>query len=62
MVDAERVYRVTIRYYGSVQQYETLQVVAADLREALEETAERFPDGVVESADLVEIRLVNPAE
>lgn len=55
-------YRVTIRYQRGVQQYEILQVTAADLREALAEALARFPDELASEADLIEIRLANPAD
>ena len=55
-------YRVTIRHFSRSQQYEVLEIEAADLREAIAKAAERFPDALTASADLVEIRLANPAE
>ncbi|UCC83159.1 MAG: hypothetical protein JSW46_19770 [Gemmatimonadota bacterium] len=62
MSEKKRLYRVTIRYLGQVQQYEVFEVEAADLREALIAAAERFGDVLAESADLIEIRVSNPAE
>jgi hypothetical protein len=56
------VYRVTIRFHERVQQYEIFEVEAGDLREALAAARERFPAPALETADLVEIRLANPAE
>ena len=55
-------YRVTIRHYARAQQYEVFEIEAADLRDAVAEAAERFPEAVTGSADLVEIRLANPAD
>ncbi len=55
-------YRVTIRYYRGTQQYEVVELEADDLRDALAQAAERVPAALVETADLVEIRLANPAE
>jgi hypothetical protein len=39
-----------------------LEIDAADLRDALVKAAERFPEALTANADLVEIRLANPAE
>ena len=55
-------YRVTIRHYSGAQRYEVFDLDAADLRDAMVEAAERFPESLTASADLVEIRLANPAE
>ncbi len=55
-------YRVTIRYFRQMQQYEVFEVEAGDLREAIQAAARRFPEGMVETADLIEIRASNPAE
>jgi len=55
-------YRVTIRHYSRAQQYEVFEIDAPDLRDALVKAAERFPEALTASADLVEIRLANPAE
>ncbi len=54
-------FRVTIRYQQRTQRYEIIEVEAADLRDALAKVKERFPPALVETADLVEIRLANPA-
>jgi hypothetical protein len=53
-------YRVTIRYERRSQQYEVFEVEAANLRDALSEATARFPEEVIETSDLVEVRLVNP--
>ena len=55
-------YRVTIRHYTRAQRYEVFEIDAANLRDALVKAAERFPKALTASADLVEIRLANPAE
>lgn len=55
-------YRITIRYHDRVPQYETFELSAGDLREAVERTLERFPEHTVSTADLVEIRQANPAD
>jgi len=55
-------YRVTIRHFSRTQKYEVFEIDAADLREAIVKAAERFPEALTASADLVEIRLANPAE
>ena len=60
MADRARVvYRVTIRYRGTVQQYGVFEVEAADLRDALAAAAERFGDELAESADLIEIMVAH---
>ncbi len=61
MDDEANLYRVTVRYYADIQQYEIFELEAADLREAMSRAAERCPDRALESADLVEVRLANPA-
>ncbi len=53
-------YRVTIRYERRFQQYEVFEVEAANLRDALSEATARFPEEVIETSDLVEVRLANP--
>ncbi len=53
-------YRATIRYRQRTQRYEIIEVEAADLRDALAKVKERFPPALVDTADLVEIRLANP--
>ena len=53
-------YRVTIRYQRRLQQYEVFEVEAANLRDALSEATARFPEGLTETGDLVEVRLANP--
>ncbi len=55
-------YRVTIRYHRQTQRYEIIEVEAADLRDALAKARDGFPPGLLETADLAEIRLANPAE
>lgn len=55
-------YRVTIRYHRQTQRYKIIEVEAADLRDALGKARERFPPALLETADLAEIRLANPAE
>ncbi len=62
MKSGSSTYRVTIRHYSRAQQYEVLEIDAADLRDALVKAAERFPEALTANADLVEIRLANPAE
>lgn len=64
MTGSERqdIYRVTIRYLREIQQYEILEVTATDLRGALGEALARFPEELTSEADLIEIRLANPAE
>ena len=49
-------YRATFRYGGSRPRYEMLDVEAADLRAALIAAAERVPEAVAASAELVEVR------
>lgn len=49
-------YRITIRYGEPRRRYEVLDVDASDLRAALAESVERFPDAALETGDLVEIR------
>jgi len=58
----DNTYRVTIRHYARAQRYEVFEIDAANLRDALVKAAERFPEALTASADLVEIRLANPAE
>ncbi len=55
-------YKATIRYQQQTQRYEIIEVEAADLCEALAKVKDRFPPALVETADLVEIRLANPVE
>lgn len=55
-------YRVTIRYYRRTQQYEIIELEADHLQEALAQATERFPSALLDTADLVEIRRVNPAD
>ncbi|MGD8698769.1 MAG: hypothetical protein PVJ43_05730 [Gemmatimonadales bacterium] len=55
-------YRVTIRYQSQLQQYEVFDVEALNLREALSEATARFPEGLIETSDLIEVRLANPPE
>lgn len=59
---APHTYRATIRYQRELQQHEVMELRAADLREALREALARFPLEVIDTADLIEIRLANPAE
>ncbi len=55
-------YRVTIRYHRQTQRYEIIEVEAANLRDALAKAKDRFPPALLETADLAEVRLANPAE
>jgi len=55
-------YRVTIRHFKNTQQYQILEVEADSLRSALSEALARFPAELADTADLIEIRLANPAE
>lgn len=50
-------YRVTFRYGAPRALYEVLDIEAAELRAALRAAAEEVPDEVVETAELVEIRV-----
>ncbi len=55
-------YRVTIRYLrAGVQQYRILEFSAHDLNDAMAQANERFPEDLRSLADLVEVRLSNPA-
>jgi ribosomal protein L16/L10AE len=56
------IYRATIRYQREIQQHEIMELRAPDLREALREAIAHFPLEVIDTADLIEIRLANPAE
>lgn len=51
-------YRVTVRWGRSRHQYHVHDVEATSLRDALREAADRMPEEVAASADLVEIRLM----
>jgi hypothetical protein len=63
MTDGQRrFYRVAIRYYDRSQAYEVLELEAEDLRDALSQATDRFPEALLGKADLVEIRQANPAE
>jgi hypothetical protein len=62
MADLKRTYRVTIRYKRQVQQYEVFEIEASDLREAMFAAAERFSKVLTDLADLIEVRVANPAE
>lgn len=63
MDDARRcTYRVTIRHDPRVHRYEIPEFQARDLPQALAKATSRFFEALVESADLVEVRLANPAE
>lgn len=55
-------YRVTIRLRQESQGYEVFEVEAPDLRAALDAVRRQFPATWVENADLIEIRMANPAE
>lgn len=55
-------YRVTIRHHRETILYEVMEMEAENLLEAVTRAAERFPEELVETADLVEVRLANPAE
>jgi hypothetical protein len=59
---ANRRYRVTIRSRQESRGYEVFEVDAPDLRAALDAVRRQFPAAWVENADLIEIRLANPAE
>jgi hypothetical protein len=59
--DAPSVYRVAIRYYLEIQRYEIFELRADNLCEALRLAVDRFPDEIVGSADLVEVRRAKPA-
>ena len=54
-------YRVTIRWFSETQRYEIFELEADDLKDALARTVERFPEDLVASADLLEVRRSNPA-
>jgi hypothetical protein len=53
-------YRVTIRYQHRLQQYEVFEVEAADLRDAFSQATARFPEKLIETCHLVEVRLSPP--
>jgi len=55
-------YRVTIRYQRQVQQYEILEVEAANLPDAMLRAVDRFPAELTETSDLVEVRLAHPPD
>lgn len=55
-------YRVTIRYHRQTQRYEIIEVEAAHQREALAMAMDRFPPALLDTADLAEVRLANPAD
>jgi hypothetical protein len=59
---APHIYRATIRHQGEVQQHEIMELRASDLREALRQALARFPAEVIDTADLIEIRLAHPAQ
>jgi hypothetical protein len=50
-------YRVTFRYGESRVLYEVLDIDATDLRAAMREAADRVPEEVAGTAELVEIRV-----
>lgn len=49
-------YRATFRYGDQRPRYEMIDVEAADLRDALRAAADRVPDEVAVTAELVEVR------
>ncbi len=55
-------FRVTVRYSAPRQRYETFELEAASVGEALRRAAERIAEGAGASADLVEVRRSNPAD
>ena len=55
-------YRVTIRHFRETTLYEVMEMDAENVLEALTRAVERFPEELAETADLVEVRLANPAE
>lgn len=50
-------YRVTFRYGAPRALYEVLDVDAVDLRAAMRAAADRVPDEVAATAELVEVRV-----
>ncbi|MGD8868037.1 MAG: hypothetical protein PVI01_10415 [Gemmatimonadales bacterium] len=61
-MERRHTYRVTIRYQRRLQQYEIIEVEAATLRDAMSEAVARFPEELIDTSDLVEVRLANPPE
>lgn len=61
-MEGRHTYRVTIRYRRRLQQYEIIEVEAPNLRDAMSETVARFPEELIDTSDLVEVRLANPPE
>jgi hypothetical protein len=61
-MERRHTYRVTIRYQRRLQQYEIIEVEAATLRDAMWEAVARFPEELIDTSDLVEVRLANPPE
>lgn len=61
-MERPHIFRVTIRYQRRLQQYEIIEVEATNLRDAMSEAVARFPQELVDTSDLVEVRLANPAE
>jgi hypothetical protein len=59
--DPQDRYRVTIRWFSETQRYEVFELEADDLKDALARTVERFPEDLVATADLLEVRRSNPA-
>lgn len=55
-------YRVTFRYGAPRALYEVLDIDAAELREAMRTAADRVPESVAESAELVEVRVQRDPE
>jgi hypothetical protein len=45
-----------------MQQYEIFEVEAANLRDAMLESAKRFPEELAETSDLVEVRRTHPPD
>lgn len=54
-------YRVTVRYRTRLEGYEVFEVEAASVVEALARAAEKIPEAIRDSADLVEVRRAHPA-
>lgn len=55
-------YRVTFRYGAPRALYEVLDVDAEDLRAAMRTAADRVPEQVAASAELVEVRVQRDPE
>lgn len=55
-------YRVTIRHLRERLHYEVTEVDAENLLEAMSRAVQTFPEELVETADLIEIRLAHPAD